>query len=39
MRIRTITKAHDDDSPATKLDNDLDALMDKYDSADSKPKP
>lgn len=28
---------HDDDSAATKLDNDLDALMDKYDSNDKKP--
>ena len=29
--------ARDDDSPSSKLDNDLDALMDKYDNNEKKP--
>jgi len=38
MKINTLIKAHDDDSPAAKLDNELDSLMDKYDSQEKKPK-
>ena len=30
-------RGHDDESAASKLDNDLDALMDKYDSSEKKP--
>ena len=30
-------RGHDDESPASKLDGDLEALMDKYDSNEKKP--
>ena len=30
--------AHDDESPQAKLDGELDALMDKYDSNENKPQ-
>jgi hypothetical protein len=37
LRIKTAINAHGDDTKESKLDSDLDALMDKYDTPEKKP--
>ena len=37
MRLKTEMHAHDDENKKSKMDSDIDALMDKYEEAEKKP--